>query len=169
MGVLDSDSESDCSESSCSSVEVYTGGSANKRDVSKFINKSKASLNDYDAFKGVDDEADETAARMKEMLLLRESLGMDKDVNFLASQAAREEEKEKLRKMCREDRMKHEADDAGDMMAKIKAKQVALSKKKAEEDAKRAEEDAANAAEEEEKRRKKKEKKEKKKKKTQKS
>jgi hypothetical protein len=163
MGILDdSDSEDNASTSSS---EVETAATKSKVDVGQFMNKKKASLTDYDAFKGVDDEEDETAAKMKEMLQLREALGMDKDVNFLAKQAEKEREKERKKKLSIEERMQEGASSTGDMMAKIRAKQEELSRKKAEEDAKRAEENEKEKAEEEERKQKKKEKKEKKKKK----
>ena len=85
MGLL-SDSDSEDDDCSTSSSEVETA----KVDVGQFINKKKVSLDDYEAFKGADDEEDEVARKMKEILQLREALGMDKDVNFLANQAAKE-------------------------------------------------------------------------------
>ena len=139
MGFLDdSDSDDDCSTSS-SEVETTSGG---KVDVSQFVNRKKASLDDYDAFKGADDEEDEVASKMKELLQLREAMGMDKDVNFLAKQAAKEKEAARLKNMTQEERMLEDKEQSGDMMAKIRAKQVELSKKKAEEDAKKAVEEA---------------------------
>lgn len=157
MGILDSDSDSDCSTSS-SEVETTT----TKVNVGQFMNKKKASLDDYEAFKGADEEEDEIAMKMKELLQLRQAVGMDNDVNFLAQQAAKEKEKQRLANLTQEERMQEDAAKSGDMMARIRAKQAELSKKKAEEDQK--EED--NAVENEmEALKKKKEKKAKKKKK----
>ena len=68
----DSDSDSDADSDTSSDVETTP-----KRDVTKFMNAKKASLRDFDAFKGADDEENETAAKMREMLKLREALGMD--------------------------------------------------------------------------------------------
>ena len=158
MGILDSDSDSDDASTSSSEVE-------DKKDVTAFVNKKKASLDDYDAFKGEDEEENETAARMKEILKLREAIGMDRDPAFLAAQAEKEREKERLKNMTQEERMKYDAEKSGDMMAKIRAKQEELKKKKAEQEANQEGGEAEEEEEEVEVKKKKKEKKEKKKKK----
>ena len=152
MGLL-SDSDSEDDDCSTSSSEVETA----KVDVGQFINKKKVSLDDYEAFKGADDEEDEVARKMKEILQLREALGMDKDVNFLANQAAKEKEKERLAKMTKEERLEEERAKSGDMMAKIRAKQEELARQKAE-----AGDDGEDSDEEELKIKKKKDKKKKK-------
>ena len=149
MGILDSDSDSDDSSSS----EEFGKKAI---DVGQFMNKKKASLSDYAAFKGADDDEDETTMKMKEILQLREALGMDKDVNFMAEQAKKEAEKERLAKLTPEQRMQEEKAGADDMMAKIRAKQAALKIK----------DDDDDADSEEEKKKAKKEKKKKKKKKS---
>lgn len=53
-------------------------------------------------------------------------------MNFKAKQAAKDEEKEMLANMTVEERMERDKADAGDMMAKIRAKQEALAKKNQE-------------------------------------
>jgi hypothetical protein len=126
MVLSDSDSDDD------SSVSSDDSGPATKVDVSQFVNRKKVSLNDYDAFKGADED-DEVADKMKSILQLREALGMDKDAAWLAKQQAKEEAKKRLAAMTQEERMEHDKASSMDMMAKIRAKQEELAKKKAEE------------------------------------
>ena len=126
------DSDDDDASTSSEEAEVVQKKGGGGVDVGQFMNKKKASLDDYEHFKGADDEEDEVAKKMKEILQLRDALGMDRDVNFLAQQAAKEKEKERLANMTQEERMAEEAASSGDMMAKIRAKQAELAKKKAE-------------------------------------
>ena len=159
MGILDSDSDSD---DSTSSEEVET----TKTDVTEFMNKKRASLGDFEAFKGTDAEEDETAAKMKEILQLRDALGMDRDVAFMAEQAAKEKEKKRIESMTQEERMAYDAEKSGDMMARIRAKQEELARKKKEQaESGEGEAEAEEEEDAEAKKKKKKEKKEKKEKK----
>lgn len=142
MGFIDdSDSDNDGSDSSDDEIEITTatGTGKGKVDVSQFVNKKKASLDDYAAFKGEDgDDADaEVASKMKELLQLRDAMGMDKDMNFLAKQAEKQIETDRVKSLSQEDRMKEDRDNSGDMMAKIRARQAELSKKKSAGDAKK--------------------------------
>ncbi|CAB9497169.1 expressed unknown protein [Seminavis robusta] len=131
MGILD-DSDSD-DDTSSDEEEVKAGATGKpKADVTKYMNAKRASLGDFDAFKGTSDEDNETAAKMREILKLREALGMDKDVAFMAEQEAKLQEKKRLENMTPEERMKEQAANSGDMMARIRAKQEELAKKKAE-------------------------------------
>ena len=124
MGFLD-DSDSDNG-----SVSSDDSGDDDKVDVSKYVNSRKKSLKDFEAFKGVDEEEDDVAKKMRELLQLREAMGMDKDVSYLAQQAAKEKEAKRLASMSKEERMEEDKKSSGDMMEKIRAKQEALNKKK---------------------------------------
>ena len=128
MGFLD-DSDSDNGSDASSDSEVDDA----KVDVSKYVNQKKKRLSDFEAFKGTgDDEDDEVAAKMRELLKIREAMGMDTDVSYMAQQAAKEKEEKRLASMTKEERMEEEKKKSGDMMEKIRAKQEALAKKKKE-------------------------------------
>lgn len=154
-----SDSDSDDDSSSCSSIDEP------KTDYSKFVNKKAVDLDDFEAFDGVDDEEDETARKMKELLQLRSALGIDKDTQFLAGEAKKEEERKRQEKLSKEDKMKMKEDDAGDMMAKIKARREEAKARLDQQSKKSEEDDDAATKELLEKAKKKKEKKAKKEKK----
>ena len=84
--------------------------------------KKRAQLTDFDGF---DDGDDNTVVRkMKGILALRESLGMDDDKSFMAEQERKAAERKKLASMTVEERMRYEEEQAGDVMSKIRARHV---------------------------------------------
>ena len=128
MALSDSDSSSDeeSDDEGPGALNSYIAHQASK----------KTRVSDYEAF--ADDDENTIAQKMKTILALRESLGMDDDVAWLAQQKQKEEEKKHLENMSLEEQQAA----SGDMMAKIRekhlAKQKALeSEKEKEEDVKR--------------------------------
>ena len=84
--------------------------------------KKRAQLSDFEGF---DDGDDNTIVRkMKGILALRESLGMDDDKSFMAEQERKAAERKKLANMTVEERMRYEEEQAGDVMSKIRARHV---------------------------------------------
>jgi hypothetical protein len=97
--------------------------------------KQKSGITQFECF----DESDEGTIvdQMKAVLALRESLGMDKDREFMADLEKREKEKKMLESMTVEERMKYEEDKASERMDAIRAQHAEKMKDRA----------AANAAE----------------------
>jgi hypothetical protein len=90
-----------------------------------FMNKEKKKRAQLTDFNGFDDDDDNTIVRkMKGILALRESLGMDDDKSFMAEQERKAAEKKKLESMTIEERMRYEEEQAGDVMSKIRARHV---------------------------------------------
>ena len=91
----------------------------------KFMSKEKKKKTALTDFNGFDDDDDNTIVRkMKGILALRESLGMDDDASFMAEQEKKTEEKRKMASMSVEERMRYEESKAGDVMSKIRARHV---------------------------------------------
>jgi hypothetical protein len=82
--------------------------------------KKRVVMSDFDGFDDGDDNT--IVQKMKGVLALRESLGMDDDASFMAAQEVKIAEKKKLAAMSVEDRMRFEEEQAGDVMAKIRAR-----------------------------------------------
>uniref|UniRef100_A0A7S3DXW4 Uncharacterized protein n=1 Tax=Entomoneis paludosa TaxID=265537 RepID=A0A7S3DXW4_9STRA len=82
--------------------------------------KKKNTLSDFDAF--ADDDEGTVVDKMKTILALRASLGIDDDQSFMAEQERKEQEKKKLEKMSTDERLEYEEGQAGDVMARIRAK-----------------------------------------------
>jgi hypothetical protein len=82
--------------------------------------KKKVVMSDFNGFDDGDDNT--IVQKMKGILALRESLGMDDDASFMAAQDKKIEEKKKLASMSVEERMRFEEEQAGDVMAKIRAR-----------------------------------------------
>lgn len=90
-----------------------------------FMQHQERRKNDLTQFDGFEDGDDGTIVqKMKTIMSLRESLGMDQDTAFVAEQERRVAEKKKLAKMPAEERMQHEESQAGDVMAKIRQKHL---------------------------------------------
>jgi hypothetical protein len=137
MALSDSDesSEEESDDEGPSALSSYAMAQRNK----------KTQLTDFEAF----EEGDENtiAQKMKTILALRESLGMDSDVAFMAQQAQKEEERKRMENMSLEEKQGA----SGDMMAKIREKHLAKQReleaqKEAEEDEKRKQRAAAALA-----------------------
>ena len=91
----------------------------------KFMSKEKKKKTALSDFNGFDDDDDNTIVRkMKGILALRESLGMDDDASFMAEQERKAEEKRKMANMTVEERMRYEESKTGDVMSKIRARHV---------------------------------------------
>ena len=125
----DDDSSDDSSDYSSSDDEDIR---REKNDapgaLTSFMNNQKAKeeqkrlkqLTDFDAF---DEDDDNTVVKkMKKLLELRDQLGMDDDVSFMAEQERKEQEKKKMAEMSHEERMSYEENKTGDVMARIRAK-----------------------------------------------
>jgi hypothetical protein len=149
MAVSDDESSySSCDDSSDSSDDSSSGA------LSSFMEKEKkkSALSQFEGFD--DDEEDENnsvAEKMKSILELRKSLGMDNDAEFMKELQAKEEEKKRLASMSVEERMQYEENKAGDVMSKIRArhaeKQKEMDEKRKEEEEKAALERATVEAE----------------------
>uniref|UniRef100_A0A7S3PB17 Uncharacterized protein n=1 Tax=Amphora coffeiformis TaxID=265554 RepID=A0A7S3PB17_9STRA len=91
----------------------------------KFMKKEKKKKTALSDFNGFDDDDDNTIVRkMKGILALRESLGMDDDASFMAEQEKKAEERRKMANMTVEERMRYEESKTGDVMSKIRARHV---------------------------------------------
>jgi hypothetical protein len=82
--------------------------------------KKKVGLSDFNGFDDGDDNT--IVQKMKGILALRESLGMDDDASFMEAQEKKQVEKKKLASMSVEERMRFEEEQAGDVMSKIRAR-----------------------------------------------
>ena len=90
-----------------------------------FMTKEKKKRAQVSDFNGFDEDDDNTIVRkMKGILALRESLGMDDDKSFMEEQERKAAEKKRLESMTVEERMRYEEEQAGDVMAKIGARHV---------------------------------------------
>mmetsp|Transcript_2678 Transcript_2678/g.3584 ORF Transcript_2678/g.3584 Transcript_2678/m.3584 type:complete len:305 (+) Transcript_2678:118-1032(+) len=103
--------------------------------------KKKSQMADYEGFD--DDDEGTVVDKMKTILALRASLGIDDDKSFLADQEVKATEKRRLEKMTHEERIEYEEGQAGDVMARIRAKHA---EKMKEVEAKRQEEKAVAVA-----------------------
>lgn len=93
--------------------------------LQNFMSKEKKKRTQLSDFNGFDDGDDNTIVRkMKGILALRESLGMDDDKSFMAEQERKSAERKKLASMTVEERMRYEEEQAGDVMSKIRARHV---------------------------------------------
>jgi flagellar biosynthesis GTPase FlhF len=137
-------------ESSYSSCEDSDSSDESTPDaLGSFLekDKKKSALAHFDGFEDDDEDDDNSVAeKMKSMLELRKSLGMDNDAEFMRELSAKEEEKKRLASMTVEERMQYEESKAGDVMSKIRARHA---EKQKELDAKRKEEEKQAAIERE--------------------
>jgi hypothetical protein len=137
-------------ESSYSSCEDSDSSDESAPEVlGSFLDKEKkkSALAHFDGFEDDDeDDNNSIAEKMKSMLELRKSLGMDNDAEFMKELRAKEEEKKRLASMTIEERMQYEETKAGDVMSKIRARHA---EKQKELDAKRKEEEKQAAVERE--------------------
>ena len=115
----DSSYSSNDDESSDSSDDEPSSG-----EFGTFINKDKkkSALAQFEGFDDDDEDDDDNsvAEKMKSMLELRKSLGMDNDAEFMKELREKEEEKKRLAAMSVEERMEYEESKAGDVMSKIR-------------------------------------------------
>jgi hypothetical protein len=123
----DDSSDDDSEDSGPGSLGLFLAHQEKKKDLSD--------LTQFDGF----EEGDEGTVvnKMKTIMALRMSLGMDKDVAFMEEQRIKQEERRRLEAMSPEERMRHEEEKAGDVLASIKAKRDLKLK---EEEAKKKEE-----------------------------
>jgi hypothetical protein len=137
----DESSYSSCEDSSSSDESTPDG-------LGLFMEneKKKSALAQFDGFEDDDEDDNSVAEKMKSMLELRKSLGMDNDAEFMKELRAKEEEKKRLASMTIEERMQYEESKAGDVMSKIRARHA---EKQKELDAKRKEEEKQAAIERE--------------------
>jgi hypothetical protein len=135
-------SSNDDESSDSSDDEPSTGalGSFMEKD------KKKSALAQFDGFDDDDEDDDDNsvAEKMKSILELRKSLGMDNDAEFMKELREKEEEKKRLAAMSIEERMEYEEGKAGDVMSKIRERHAekmkeAEAKRKAEAEAAEAE------------------------------
>jgi hypothetical protein len=78
---------------------------------------------DLTQFGCFDEDDDGTVVqKMKTIMALRESLGIDDDVQFNLEQEKKDKEKKRLAAMSSDERMAYEESQAGDVMSKIRAK-----------------------------------------------
>ena len=136
-------------ESSYSSCEDSDSSDESSSDaLGSFLEKEKrkSALAHFDGFDDDEDDNNSVAEKMKSMLELRKSLGMDNDAEFMKELRAKEEEKKRLASMTIEERMEYEESKAGDVMSKIRARHA---EKQKELDAKRKEEEKQAAIERE--------------------
>ena len=135
----DSSYSSNDDESSDSSDDGPSSGTFTEKD------KKKSALAQFEGF-DVDDEDDDdnsVAEKMKSIIELRKSLGMDNDAEFMKELREKEEEKKRLAAMSVEERMEYEESKAGDVMSKIRERHA--EKMKEVEGKRKAEAEAAEA------------------------
>jgi len=123
--------------------------------LGRFMKKDKSRRGDLTQYDGFDEDDDGTVVRkMKTILALRETLGVDDDMSFIAEIERKEAEKRRLAKMSVEERIKYEEDQAADQLEHIrqrhKQRQEEIERKRAEEETvrKKQEEQARRIAEE---------------------
>lgn len=86
--------------------------------------KEKKTLGDYNAF--ADDDDNTIAQKMRTILALRDTLGMNKDPQWLAHESQKEEELKRQANMTMEDKQA----ETGDMFSRLKARHGNLLEKK---------------------------------------
>ena len=119
----DSDDDSSCSDSDGSDIYVAPVPGAKGGMLGSFMVKEKKKRGDLTQFEGFDEDDDGTVVqKMKTIMALRESLGIDDDVAFNLEQERKDKEKKRLNAMSSEERMQYEESQAGDVMSKIRAK-----------------------------------------------
>jgi hypothetical protein len=119
----DSDDDSSCSDSDGSDVYVAPVPGAKGGMLGSFMVKEKKKRGDLTQFEGFDEDDDGTVVqKMKTIMALRESLGIDDDVAFNLEQDKKDKEKKRLAAMSSDERMQYEESQAGDVMSKIRAK-----------------------------------------------
>jgi hypothetical protein len=134
MPKSDSDNDSDSSgDESCSEPGM----------LGAFIKVQERKRGDLTQFEGFEEGDDGTVVqKMKNILSLRESLGMDRDTAFEAEQERKAADKRRMATMSVEERMQYEETQTGDIMSKIRdrhlKKQKELKEMKKRDDGERA-------------------------------
>jgi colicin import membrane protein len=134
------------SDSSYSSNDDESTDSSEDESCSGTVenDRKKSALAQFDGFDDEDDDSDNSVAeKMKSIIELRKSLGMDNDAEFMKELREKEEEKKRLAAMSVEERMEYEESKAGDVMSKIRERHA--EKMKEVEAKRKAESDAAEA------------------------
>ena len=131
-------------DSDYSSVDDESSDSDDE-PISGALDKKKSGLAQFEGFDDDDDDDDDNsvAEKMKSILELRKSLGMDNDAEFMRELREKEEEKKRLAAMTVEERMEYEESKAGDVMSKIRERHA--EKMKEVEAKRKAEAEAAEA------------------------
>ena len=119
----DSDSDIDLAElDAMSSSDEDSSDDEGPGMLGAFMEKQKKKnqLTDFDGFNDGDEGT--VVEKMKTILALRASLGIDDDKSFMEEQKKKDEERKRLESMTDEERLQYEEGKAGDVMARIRAK-----------------------------------------------
>jgi hypothetical protein len=123
-----------------SSLSSLSDSNSNDHGYQAFLTREKlkgqTNLVQFEAFRNNDKDATSTNSvteQMKQVLALRQSLGMDKDVEFAKQQERKELEKKRLSNLSIEERIVYQEEMAAKQMQQIRIQQLEKNKQKEQE------------------------------------